>query len=324
MKRLLLVLLVAAMAAAQSSAVPEMPATDAVRLREFYSVMPTISSKVWPGWEKTPAPLLLVTKDTEFLTHHPAPPKDFTRIETDLYERSRQFPTQLLATFPAFGPLSVIVIGEPENTLAKTSTPWLITLMHEHFHQLQDGQPNIFSAMNDLGLARGDNTGMWMLNYAFPYEDAEVAKEYSRLRDMLLATLEETDSRKFQKAAQSYVAMRKAFFAKLSRDDAKYLNFQIWKEGVARYIQILCAEEAAKLQPSSEYQKLSDYESFESYSKRARKETLDELRKSDLAKSHRVAVYAFGAGEAMLLDRMNPKWREGYFEHLFTLELYFQ
>ena len=297
---------------------------DAVRVRELYRVMPKISEKVWPGWEKTPAPLLLVTKDTEFLTHHPAPPKDFVKIEDDLYERPQQFPTELLATFPAFGPPSVIVIGEPANTSAKTSTPWLITLMHEHFHQLQDGQPNIFSAMNDLGLARGDKTGMWMLNYAFPYDDAEVAREYSRLRDTLLAALDEKDGKKFQKAARSYVAMRRAFFAKLSNDDAKYLNFQMWKEGVARYIQIRCAEEAAKLQPSSEYQKLSDYESFESYGKRARRETLDELRKSDLAKSHRVAVYAFGAGEAMLLDRMNPKWRDGYFEHLFTLEPYFQ
>jgi|SRR5579864_1222969 len=83
--------------------------------------------------------------------------KGFTKLTGDTYERPRQFPTNLLATFPAFGPPSVIVIGEPENTDAKTSTPWEIMLMHEHFHQLQDAQPGIFDAVNKLGLARGDN-----------------------------------------------------------------------------------------------------------------------------------------------------------------------
>jgi len=40
--------------------------------------------------------------------------------------------------------------------------------MHEHFHQLQNGQPRYFQAVQDLGLSHGDNTGMWMLNYPFP------------------------------------------------------------------------------------------------------------------------------------------------------------
>jgi hypothetical protein len=82
-----------------------------------------------------------VTPDAEFLTHHPSPPKDFQPIGNGFYTRPRQFPTTLQATFPAFGPLSVIVIGQPRNTTSKGSTPWLIAVMHEHFHELQNAQP---------------------------------------------------------------------------------------------------------------------------------------------------------------------------------------
>ena len=135
--------------------------------------------------------MLLVTSNEEFLTHHPAPPKDFQAIGDGFYARPRQFPLNLLATFPAFGPQSVIVIGEPQSTNSKTSTPWLITLMHEHFHQLQNAQPGYFQAVQDLGLRGDDNTGMWMLNYPFPYERAEVMHAFANLRDLLLAGVNE-------------------------------------------------------------------------------------------------------------------------------------
>src|SRR5579864_9660806 len=161
------VLLLAAALFAQSPA-PQLPPDDAVRLQEFYRLSAEIQDKIWPGWSHTPTPLLLVTPKTEFLTHHPLPPAEFKKVGEDSYARPRQFQTALLATFPAFGPPSVIVIGEPKNTESKTSTPWLITLMHEHFHQLQNAQTRYFAAVENLGLSHGDTTGMWMLNYPFP------------------------------------------------------------------------------------------------------------------------------------------------------------
>jgi hypothetical protein len=285
---------------------------------------PQIADKVWPSWGKTPAPLLLVTSDTEFLTHHPAPPGDFKKIADDLYARPRHFPANFLATFPAFGPPSVIVIGEPENTEARTSTPWLITLMHEHFHQLQDGQPGLFEAVKGLGLAHGDETGMWMLNYPFPYDKPELVRSFAQLGDLLLATLNQHDEAKFRPLARQYSAARKQFLAQLSSDDRKYLSFQLWKEGIARYVQVKSAEAAATYKPTPEYTALPDYESFESYAARARSETLEELRQADLAKWQRVVVYSFGASEGFLLDRLNPKWRDGYFQELFTLDPYFE
>src|SRR5205807_9845974 len=74
------------------------PRDDTVRVREFYRLSSQIQDQLWPHWSETPAPLLLVTADSEFLTHRPSPPKDFTKITDDFYARPRQFPVNLLAT----------------------------------------------------------------------------------------------------------------------------------------------------------------------------------------------------------------------------------
>jgi len=313
--RYLIVLVVLATAALAHAPAPQLPADDGIRIREFYRLAAQLQDKIWPNWSKVPTPLILVTKETEFLTHHASPPPEFKPIADDLYARPRQFALGLLATFPAFGPPAVIVIGEPRNTQSKTSTPWLIIVMHEHFHQLQYGQSGYNQAVEALGLARGEKTGMWMLNYPFPYDKPEVGQEFARLRDLLLAAVNESDSTKFAALAKQYVAERKRFFSLLSPDDHKYFSFQLWQEGIARYTQIKAAEAAAQYQPTAEFAALADYEPFSAYAARARKETLDELKQADLAKMKRVAVYSFGGAEGLLLDRINPKWKEEYFKH---------
>jgi hypothetical protein len=321
--RVFVIFLLLGFAGGQTASSPQIPPNDAIRIREFYRVAPIIEDKIWPDWSKVAAPVLLVTQSDEFLTHHPDPPKVFTRVADDTYHRPRQFPTNLLATFPAFGPPSVIVIGEAENTEAKTSTHWVITLMHEHFHQLQDAQPGLFDALNKLGLARGDTTGMWMLNYPFPYDDAKINLSFAHVRDLLLAALQASDRKTFQLLAAEYVAERTKFLAQLAPDDRKYLSFQLWKEGIARYTEIKCAEAVADYRASSEFAALPDYEPFATYARHVRSDTLDELKKVDLAKWKRVAIYPWGAAEGMFLDRYDPKWKGGYFLSPFTLDPYF-
>jgi hypothetical protein len=323
MKPFLSFLLLAAIAFAQAPS-PHIPRDDAIRIREYYRLSAQIQDQVWPNWSQIPAPLLLVTPETEFLTHHPAAPKDFKAVEAGFYARPRQFATNLLATFPAFGPPSVIVIGEPRNTSSKTSTPWLVTLMHEHFHQLQNSKAGYFQAVQDLGLSGGDTTGMWMLNYPFPYEDPEVARSFAKLRDQLLRAVNEPDNDKAEQLAQEYAQERKRFFAQLSPDDKKYFNFQLWQEGIARYTQIKAAEAAAQYQPTAEYTALSDFESFAAYAAKARTETLNELKQADLTQWKRNVVYSFGAAEGLLLDRLNPKWKDAYFKHPFAMDLFFE
>jgi len=299
---------------------PPLPAADATRIAEFYRLIPQIDDKIWPGWSKTSAPLLLVTENAEYLTHLDNPPKEFQKLENDVYAQPRQFPPNMQATFPAFGFPPVIVIGEPANTQSKTSTPWLFVVMHEHFHQLQWAQPGYLKAIDDLGLDRGDKTGMWMLNYPFPYEEPETAASFAHLRDTLLAALSEVDQQKFAPLAKAYLKERKQFFAQFLPGDRKYFSFQLWQEGVARYTQIKAAEAAADYQPTEAFAALADYTPFGAYALTVRARTLDELKHIDMAQAKREVVYSFGAAECLLLDRLNPNWKTEYFQHLLTTE----
>ena len=88
--------------------------------------------------------------------------------------------------------------------------------------------------------------------------------------------------------------------------------------------QIKVAESAAQYQPSPEYAALPDFESFGAYASHARKDTLDEFRKTDLPKSKREFVYPWGAAEGFLLDELRPNWREEYFKRPFSLDSLFE
>ena len=319
---LLLLLIIPGLA--QDVSNPRLSADNAARIKEFYRLAAGIQDGIWAGWSGVPAPLMLVTPDWEFLTHHPAPPKELKSVGDAVYARARQFPTSLQATFPAFGPPAVMVVGEPTNTASKTSTPWLFILMHEHFHQLQWAQPGYLEAVNGLGLSHGDTSGMWMLNYPFPYEKAEVARGFGELRDLVLRALSESRDAEFRKLAREYVEHRKKFFAQFSDEDHKYLSFQLWQEGVARYTEVKSAEAAAQHRPTAEFAALADYEAFSSYATKARANTLNELRQADLATRKRTVVYSFGAAEGFLLDRWRPGWKEQYFKRMLSTDSYFE
>ena len=306
------------------AAAPQLPPDDAIRIKEFYRLASSIQDEIWPGWSKVPAPLILVTADTEFLTHDAAPPTEFKKVGDDLYARPRQFPANLQATMPVFGPPAVMIIGEPANTESKTSTPWLFTVMHEHFHQLQWSQPGYYQAIEGLNLSHGDQTGMWMLNYPFPYDKTEVVQAFAQLRDLLLRVVNEPNGAEFRKLVGQYVEERKKFFALVSADDHKYFEFQLWQEGIARYTETKVAEAAANYKPTAEFAALTDYESFASYAARKKAEVLDDLKHADLPTKKRVVVYPFGAVEGFLLDRINPKWKEDYFQHMLSLDSCFE
>jgi hypothetical protein len=272
-----------------------------------------------------------VTPENEFLIRHPQPSKDFTLIgydsllKSDVYFRKRTQPIHFLATFPAVGGISTIVIGQAENTYKKTTTPWVVTVLHEHFHQLQDSQPDFYKEVEALNLSRGDQTGMWMLNFAFPYADEKVGSGFSALSKLLAETLQTKNKTDFSEKLAEYLKARREFQQILSADDYKYFSFQIWKEGIARYTEWRIADLAARnFKPDKKFLALKDYKPF----KKIADEILnDEIMASlpglDLERSERIVFYPFGAAEGLLLDRANPKWQKHYLNEKFFVEKYF-
>lgn len=323
--------LIALLALLACSFAQQIPHDDEVRIAEGIRLADKVEDSIWPDWHQAPFSVLLVAPEGEFLIRHPKQPEGFSKaghsdlLRSDVYFRPLKFPLGFLATFPAVGDgIPVIVIGQAQNTNAKTSTPWVITFLHEHFHQLQSSQPGYFQDVNDLGLSKGDTTGMWMLNFLFPYERDEVRSGFERLKSSLLDALREPDKKQFRRKAEAYIAERQHFLAALKDDDRKYFQFQVWQEGLARYTQIRMAEAAADYDATAEFKALKDYEPFAAVAKRARPDTETELAKADIGKWQRVVFYSYGACEGLLLDRLNPKWQRRYFKDRFATGSYFK
>jgi hypothetical protein len=304
---------------------------DRTRLSEAFSIGEKLGNQLWAGWNKAPFAVLLVTPEYEFLIRHPKPSSDFVLVNYDpllksnVYYRKRTQPINLLATFPVAGGIPTIVIGQAENTAKKTSTPWVVTLLHEHFHQLQYSQTGYYDDVNALGLTRGDQTGMWMLNYPFPYDWHEMQELFAHLSHSLANALEAKSKTDFFAGLTTYLKQRHEVENTLSPDDYRYLSFQMWQEGIARYTEYHIAKLAAgRYRPSKAFRMLKDYQRFDEVAEDIRVGILGELTSVNLAESRRVTFYALGAGEGLLLDRVKPRWRQRYLLDKFYLDKYFE
>ena len=303
----------------------EVPPRDRVRLAEAIRLADKLGDDIWPGWRGTPFPVLLVTDSVEFLIGHSEPNADFARLGYDsllareVWTRPRQFPPTLLATFPAVGGKPTIVIGSAERT-GKSSTAWVLTLLHEHFHQWQSSRPDYYAGVAGLDLAHGDTTGRWMLNYAFPYDSAPVQRAVQGLAVALERALDTRPGGR-SSALELVVSARDRLRGLLRADDYRYFEFQLWQEGVARFIEYTAARAAAaeSEKPAAAFEELADYEPYRAAAAEARRNLRRELERLTLGRERRVAFYPLGAAMALLLDETRPGWKSAYGARPFAL-----
>lgn len=130
--------------------------------------------------------------------------------------------------------MNCIVVGTPEKT-NKNSTNWVITLLHEHFHQYQFTSKNYYEEVKKLDLSGGDETGMWQLNYPFPYNNSKVVKQFNKYTSALFKAVSNVEKKHFNKDFKDYLKERLKFKKILKPEDYRYFSFQIWQEGIARY-----------------------------------------------------------------------------------------
>ncbi len=309
---------------------PAMPHVDRVRIAEAFRLADAVQDKIWPGWSSAPFAVLLVTPKYEFLIRHPKPSEDFTLIGYDsvmqekVWYRERQYSVSFLATFPAVGGVPTIVIGEAEYTTAKTSTPWVVTLVHEHFHQLQYSRPGYYDGVTALGLSHGDQSGMWMLNFPFPYADSAAQVRFAAAARALGAALNARGQPRFPAAVAAFRRDDRAFMSRVAAESAKYFAFQLWQEGIARYTEYRVAAAASRgYEPGREFKALKDYTAYSAVAASVLRNIESELANEQLGRDQRVVVYNYGASIGLLLDHAEPKWQAKYFAEPFDLERYF-
>ena len=294
----------AALLVAQPPA-PTIPA----RLAEARSFAKDQGDKLWTGYGQAPFEFLLVEKARETLLCRDTIPEGFSPAGTDAatgckrYTRPRsELPDNLLAALPIFGPPSTIVMGTPQST-GRDEPDWTRTILHEHFHQWQDSFPNIFERMSNLDLAGDDKTGMWMLNYSFPYGDAASLKAFAPAAKALSEAVAARGTPGFGKALSNYLAQRSAFAVAVGERNWRYAELELWKEGVARWTEI----QLGRSYPDPAVQNSA---------KALEARTLAWFDNPDIAKAGREFVYPYGAAEAMLLEACGPGWRSAYPNYL--------
>jgi hypothetical protein len=277
---------------------PPRPAAPVV---EAFILFDRIGESVWPGWGAAPTQLLLVTDSVEHFYRTP-------RSGEITWSRKRIFSPRFQATFPAVQFIPTIVIGTP----AGTGTPadrWVLVALHEHFHQLQYSRPDYYARLNALGLARGDTTGMWALNFPFPYDSAAVQGAVRRWALAMQEALR-AEGAGHEAAYVRAAELKRALDALLVPDDRTYFDFQLWQEGVPRWTELANARAGRRAGLVAD-STLAWQEA----------RLVDDLGRIDLGAQRREVVYPLGAAMAELLERRGVPWKARYFERMFVLEL---
>ena len=101
--------------------------------------------------------------------------------------------------------------------------------------------------------------------------------------------------------------------------DHRYLDFQFWQEGIARYTEYRVARfAAAGYQPSDAFKALPDAEPYAVVANRLLLQIVE--TESVSLTNERVAFYPVGAALGLWLDRADPAWRARYVDRMLTLE----
>ncbi len=309
-----------ALAVAASAPAATLTPADRVLLSETFRLAGELGEEIWPGWGVAPWEVLLVGDEHQYLVNSPRRPEGFVELGRDellegkVLVSERTVSPGLRATYPILGGPPVVVVGRPETT-GLDPTGWVAMVLHEHFHQLQMSDSDYYADVAALDLAAGDESGQWMLDYPFPYDDPEVGARFRGLTTSIRAALAGDVPTEWVAEALAALA------AVLPEEPLRYLGFQLWQEGVARYVQLRVARLAGeRFAPSADFVGLPGYRPFAEVAGEVERQILDELAAPRLAERRRVAFYAVGAGLAMLLDRHSPGWRDAYLKRKFQLE----
>jgi hypothetical protein len=158
-----------------------------------------------------------------------------------------------------------------------------------------------------------------MLDYPFPYDSAPVQRAVRSLAGELARALEARPNERAA-ALSDAIAARDTLRNRLTDADYRYFEFQLWQEGVARFIEYAAARAAAETgEPSAGFRSLPDYQPYSRAADSVPHSLRRELKQLDLARQRRVAFYPVGAAMAMLLEETRPDWKRTYAHRPFAL-----
>jgi len=288
----------------QACATTPQPHTPIDLLAEAQKIAPGIGEAAWPGLGQGQFRVLLIDGDVERLyCAETTVPEEFKPAGRDnatgcsVHERAQNFRQDFLAAFPLSDGVPTIIVGTPEAT-GKSDAEWVTILFHELFHIRQYESANYFQRVRELRLDGGDQTGNWMLNYEFPYDDPIVGEAFSAMANAAANALEARGTLAFNDRLDLYRDTRSVFASSISADDLTYYDFQAWQEGTALFV---------------EHKVKAMWDRHPATTDSLDRDLVVDLRSISLSERKRIAFYSIGAAEAAMLEARDPDWASDYY-----------
>lgn len=301
-----MILLALAALAAPMPTVPPRAVREMIREAKAHVVRE--GEDIWPGFKAVPFHLILVTAQSDFLFCQ-VPTDGFHAVGTDpisgcsVQRRKRRLAVDSSASFDVAGDRSMIVMGMPK-ALGLSRVNWILTLIHEAFHQYQNNLPGYVGQVEALGLRKDSRDARWMLDFPFPYGDPAVGAMVTEMASAGAAFLQATSPEARAGAIAAYVKQRRRAMRAVTADQWRYYEFQIGQEGIARWTELAIAIAASRqdraLAGAATDQRLSLIASLRS------------IGQQGVGVWKRSAFYPLGAVEAAMLDSLGVPWRSAY------------
>lgn len=298
---------------------------EAERLLSMYG------NQVWPGWGDSIPPVLIQQSEYDYLLGHPQPPDGFELVPgaalggQPIYrKRGHLVPVPAATTWNVGGIWSVAIPVRAEfqravdaqlgvGVVNLTPASYIRALVHEAFHAYQNkmtwGNLPVFGMSIDEQKAIGGLLGD-------PSLDEKQRQEGLALRAGLTATTSEAASQ----AAEQYLNKFRSHQEGRSADLTSYEQSTEWIEGLARYADISLMRLAGNPVKADGSDPVG-YPAPEA----AWQELLDGLSNpAATQEGFRGRYYILGAGQAFLLDKLQPDWKQSAFSNPQPLDALFE
>ncbi len=309
-----------ALAAASESAVP---VPGSVLIAEAFHLVETLGDGVWPGFARTNAPVLYVVGEREYAIGFPRPLSGFEAMAgTTVAGRSVQVAPRTHAPDLGAGSevqgVPAVVIGTPEAN-GWSPTQWALKASHEMFHVFQ-GLHGLKDKVATLEIGPRDDAASWQLVFPFPYEDPDVARllhlaSYPTFL-AIEASSDEDVAYNAGVAADALAVLKRVLLAKTGDERAqRYMLFQEATEGGAKYVEHRMAQRAATgYEPTAEFVSLPRAAAYADVWKTDYAGQKFLVKHAGRVTKSRTEFYHLGLGKCLLLDRLDPMWKQRYFD----------
>lgn len=307
--------MLALLSAVALGASPQLPSElDRRMIADAQAIVRNEGDLLWAGLSQAPLPTLLIGPEHETLFCG-LPTAGFASIGFDpitrcsMQVRARELPVDLAAATD-LGGVSVIHMGLPD-ALEATQADWIVTFLHETFHQYQSALPGYYSAVDLVRARLGKTSEQWVLEYPFPYADPKAEAAFAAMTLSAGQFLSAEGDAQANAAIRSYVEARNRASDLMTPDDWLYYEFQVGQEGVARWTELRFAAAAGDVRP--------DIAAIGKERTGGLAVSLSAIDRQGLNMWRRSSFYVLGAIEASMLERVRPQWQLEYANNPFSM-----